>query len=525
MTQRPLFDPSKVQPPRAHERPPPAPPPIAGAISVSRLTELVRSAIARGVPEKVQVLGEIGDLSRPASGHVYFTLKDERCELRCVMWRSSAARLKFELETGMEVVATGGVEVYPPRGSYQLIVQKLEPRGVGALELAFRQLRERLEREGLFESNKKRPLPSVPFRVALVTSPSGAAIRDILRTFARRFPVMDVLVYPVRVQGDGAAREISAAIAALNRAAGELNGIDAIILARGGGSLEDLWAFNEEVVARAVAASRIPVVSGVGHEVDVTICDLVADVRAATPTAAAELTTPVLSELLDALQQSAARALRVASHNMGMARARLDTISASACIARPLARPREQAQRIDEYQQRLRASFEARLRRAREHVSAREAGLLRGVSPERFARLGRKLDGAAYQLRWTLGRLLLDRERGLGRLTARLEHRAPQHRVRRLREQLAHARARLAIAARTLLQRSHRELLARLEAVESRDPRRVLRRGYSITRDARTGRIVKTIESVSDGQRIETELADGRFKSTADDPRQPGLFD
>jgi len=260
------FDPARIRRP--------APPRDAGGptlLSVRQVNELVRGAIAAHLPPTLHVLGEIGDLSRPASGHLYLTLKDPSSELRCVMWRSTAASLKFAPEAGMEVIATGSLEVYTPRGTYQLIVRKLEPRGVGALEVAFRQLKEKLEREGLFDPRRKKPLPRIPERIAVVTSPTGAAIRDILHTLARRFPALEIIVFPVRVQGEGAAEEIAAAIRLLNEHAAALGGLDLAIVGRGGGSLEDLWAFNEEVVARAIAASRIPIVSAVGHEVDVKI--------------------------------------------------------------------------------------------------------------------------------------------------------------------------------------------------------------------------------------------------------------
>ena len=291
------------------------------------------------------------------------------------MWRSSAMRLRFAPEAGMEVIATGGLEVYPQRGTYQLVVRQLEPRGVGALELAFRQLKERLEREGLFDPHRKRPLPRIPRRVALVTSPRGAAIRDILHTLNRRFPVLDILIFPVRVQGEGAAQEIAAAIHWLSAHHEELGGIDVLIAGRGGGSLEDLWAFNEEVVARAIAACRIPVVSAVGHEVDVSIADLVADVRAPTPTAAAELITPVLSELCDVLDQRARGVRRHAAHALHTARLRLNGLLATESLARPQARLRHRVQHLDELQQRLRLGLAERARRAREHSERGRAGV------------------------------------------------------------------------------------------------------------------------------------------------------
>jgi hypothetical protein len=262
MAERQPFDPSRIQVPESERLPPVE---LPGTITPRQVNELVRGALARHIPQTLHVLGEIADLSRPQSGHIYFSLKDPHSELRCAMWRSTAVKLKFQPEPGMEVIATGGLEVYTPRGTYQLIVRKLEPRGVGALEVAFRQLKERLEREGLFDPARKKPLPKIPQRIAVVTSPTGAAIRDIVQTLARRFPALEILVWPVRVQGEGAAAEIAEAIRQLNRHAAALGGIDVAIVGRGGGSLEDLWAFNEEVAARAIAASEIPIILSPSH--------------------------------------------------------------------------------------------------------------------------------------------------------------------------------------------------------------------------------------------------------------------
>jgi exodeoxyribonuclease VII large subunit len=481
--------------------------------------------LALHLPATLHVLGEIGNLSRSGSGHLYFTLKDPASELRCVMWRSTAVHLKFEPEVGMEVIATGSIEVYAQRGTYQLMVRRLEPRGVGALEVAFRQLKERLEREGLFDPARKKPLPRIPERVAVVTSPSGAAIRDILHTLARRFPPLEVLVYPVRVQGEGAAEEIAAAIRTLNQHAEALGGIDVLIAGRGGGSLEDLWAFNEEVVARAIAASRIPVVSAVGHEVDVTISDLVADLRAPTPTAAAELITPDRGELAELLDRQAARAGRAIRHAIELARADLETLLAYDGLARPLARLRQYGQLIDELQQRLRLAATNLFREADQQVSAAERGLLRFATGTRFVQAGRMLDQRVHCLWRAVSGRTLRAERGLGRSLGRLEQVSPRVRLRRFDEHLTQAQARLAAAVRTMLAHSSRLLAARLQAAATCDPERVLRRGYSITRDAHTRKLIRSIAQIRDRLRIITQVADGEFRATADDPRQPHLFE
>ena len=247
-----------------------------GTITVTELTRLIKGAIQAQLPAELHLVGEISNFTRSANGHLYFTMKDAASEIRCVMWRTAAGAMRFQPSDGLAVIATGAVDVYEPRGQYQFYVRKLEPRGVGALELAFRQLKERLAKEGLFAPERKRDLPRVPERIAVVTSATGAAIRDILQTLRRRYPAVRVFVFDVRVQGDGAAGEVADAIRRINRNRERLGGIDVMIVGRGGGSLEDLWAFNEEAVARAIFASKIPVVSAVGHEVDFTIADFTA---------------------------------------------------------------------------------------------------------------------------------------------------------------------------------------------------------------------------------------------------------
>jgi exodeoxyribonuclease VII large subunit len=485
----------------------------------------VRGAIVRHIPATLHVLGEIGDLSRPQSGHVYFSLKDAHSELRCVMWRSAAARLKFSPEPGMEVIATGGLDVYTPRGTYQLMVRKLEPRGVGALEVAFRQLRERLERAGLFDPARKKPLPKVPQRIAVVTSPSGAAIRDILQTLARRYPPVEILIFPVRVQGEGAAAEIASAIQQLNQHAEVLGGIDVAIVGRGGGSLEDLWAFNEEVVARAIAASMVPIVSAVGHEVDISISDLVADVRAATPTAAAELVAPQLTDLLDWLARQAGRAQRVTRHTLQLARSRLEGTAACQALARPLAGLQQYAQVIDERQQRLRLVAAERFRALRDRLNRADLSILRFRSGARFAQLGQRLEQRLFDLRRGVERRVLMGERRLGVQTARLQQVLPARGLARHDEHLHQAHRRMAATLRQKVAHCRGLLKARMEAVAACDPKRVLHRGYSVTRMAKTRQVIRSLAQVKDRLRIITELADGEFSSTVEDPRQPGLFD
>ena len=263
-------------------------------LTVSELTQKVKTCLEADF-EEVWVEGEISNFRRPSSGHSYLTLKDEKSQIRAVIFRFMGRYLKFEPQDGMLVICRGKMSVYEPRGEYQLILDYMEPKGVGALQLAFEQLKERLAREGLFASDHKKPLPYLPGKIGIVTSPTGAAVKDLLNVIGRRFPTISILITPVKVQGEGSAQEITQAIDGLNL----LDDIDLIIVARGGGSLEDLWSFNEECVARAIYRSTIPVVSAVGHEIDFTIADFVADLRAPTPSAAGELVVRDKGELLN----------------------------------------------------------------------------------------------------------------------------------------------------------------------------------------------------------------------------------
>ncbi len=264
--------------------------------TVSQITGLIKRVLEDNLPTRLTVTGEISDWRRHSSGHCYFSLKDNEAVLPCVMWRSGFAKVKFEPQRGMAVLAKGSVDVYPPQGRYQFVVEQLEPAGVGALQIAFEQMVKRLEAEGLFKEEHKKPLPPYPNRICIVTSESGAAVHDIKESIWNRWPCVKLSLYPVAVQGEGAAEQIAAAIRDINRR-NRLFKFDMMIVGRGGGSLEDLWAFNEEVVARAIFDSQIPVVSAVGHEIDVTIADLAADVRASTPTKAGIVAVPDAEEV------------------------------------------------------------------------------------------------------------------------------------------------------------------------------------------------------------------------------------
>jgi exodeoxyribonuclease VII large subunit len=290
--------------------------------TVSSLTDRIKDALEADFAE-VAVEGELSNLSRPKSGHVYFTLKDHSASLRGVMWKSDAQRLAFDLTDGLAVRILGRLTVYPPRGEYQVVARYIEPQGIGVLELAFRQLYARLSAEGLFDLERKRPTPRFPRRIVIVTSPTGAAVRDLLQVTGRRWAAADILIAPTRVQGAGAGTEIAAAIALANL----VKDADVIIVARGGGSVEDLWAFNEETVARAVAGSRLPVISAVGHEIDITLADLAADQRALTPSEAGELAVPDSREVAMHLDRLAERIHRVSQTRLAEARLQLDQLA------------------------------------------------------------------------------------------------------------------------------------------------------------------------------------------------------
>jgi exodeoxyribonuclease VII large subunit len=396
-------------------------------LSVFELTSQIKDLL-EGNFQEVWVSGEISNFSRPQSGHCYLTLKDDRAQIRAVLWRTAASRLRFELEDGLEVICQGSLDVYAPRGSYQLVIRQIEPKGIGALELALRKLKEKLTAEGLFDAARKRPLPRFPRRIAFVTSPTGAAIRDFLEVLRRRWRGADVFVVPVRVQGDGAAQEIAAAIAAVNRFAVP---IDCLVVGRGGGSLEDLWAFNEEAVVRAIHASRIPVVSAVGHEIDVTLADLVADVRALTPSEAAELVVPAAEELSLALRSHQQRLLAALRRRAMLGRARLDQLAARRVFRKPFELVHDAAHRLDEFSVRSNRAMKQRLAAARRQTDA-IANHLDSLSP-----LG--VLGRGYSLTQQLsdGRIIRDAgELKIGdEITTRFARGQAISRVERLKEE------------------------------------------------------------------------------------------
>lgn len=426
-------------------------------LTVSALTGLIREVLEENF-DQVWVEGEISNFASPQSGHCYFTLKDSGAQLRCVMFRAAARTLKFTPKDGMRVLVRGRLTLFEPRGEYQLVAEYLEPQGIGGLQMAFIQLKEKLAKEGLFSELHKREIPKLPRKIGVVTSPTGAAIRDILTVLSRRFANLEILISPVRVQGEGAALEIAAAIDDLNR----LGGLDVMIVGRGGGSLEDLWAFNEEVVARAIHRSAIPVISAVGHEIDFTISDFVADLRAATPSAAAELVVRSKKELSAELEALVYRLDISLVRRLENWRAGVTVLSRA--VADPSRILGHLSQRVD--------ALDGRLRR--------EADLLLGDCEERIESLAARLNQQNPVL--TLRRT----EERLATLSLRMDH--------AMGRRLAASAQRLRLASGTL------------NAVS---PLAVLGRGYSIARKLPQRSVVRDSREIAAGDRLELTLATG----------------
>jgi len=343
--------------------------------TVFELTQEIKSTLEQTFPA-LWVEGEISNLSQPSSGHVYFTLKDESAQIRCVLWRNIAEYLPFQIEDGQHVIVLAKLSVYEKQGQYQLYVEDVHPVGIGKLELAFQQLKEKLYKEGLFDQEHKKPLPIFPQRIGIVTSPTGAAIRDIVKIARRRFPSVELILRPVRVQGEGAAEEIVQAIGEFN----QFKEVDLLIVGRGGGSLEDLWAFNQEKLARAIFASRIPIVSAVGHEIDFTIADFVADLRAPTPSAAVEMILPDRRELAREIRNLSRRLVSAQHSLIDSYRQRLKSVLTSYGMKRPADVLLQNRQRLDELIRQISIAVANLLQHARQKFST-AVGRLNALSP------------------------------------------------------------------------------------------------------------------------------------------------
>jgi len=437
--------------------------------TVSELTLRLKAALEEAFPA-VWVEGEISNLRTPGSGHSYFTLKDEGAQLSAVLFRGRGRRVRFDLEDGMQVLVFGGLDVYAARGQYQLVVEMMEPQGLGALQLAFEQLKRKLEAEGLFDEGRKRPLPAFPRVIGVVTSPTGAAIRDILNIIGRRFGDLRILIAPVRVQGDEAPGEIIQALLNLQTVAE----LDVVIVGRGGGSIEDLWAFNDEGVARAIVACCVPVISAVGHETDFTIADFVADLRAPTPSGAAELVVREKLAVVEALVDLYARLKQAVTAEIAAYRERVEYLGRRRVLTDPARALRDLHRRLDELQGRLRLGLRSSQRQVT-HRLALATGALRSRNP-----LARIAGGAAL-----LGQLR-------GRLIA-----SAAHSVKVSRSRFA-------------------ETVGRLESLS---PLGVLARGYSLTR-LPSGAVVRSAGQVAVGDPLEILLHQGALGARVTDVKE-----
>lgn len=434
--------------------------------SISRLNREAR-ALLEGQFPLIWVEGELSNLARPSSGHLYFSLKDEQAQVRCAMFKMRNQLLGFKPDNGMQVLARARVSLYEGRGEFQLIIEHMEEAGDGALRRAFDQLKHKLASEGLFDASHKKPLPTLPRCIGVVTSPTGAALRDILSVLKRRFPAIPVLVYPVPVQGQGAGEKIAAAI----RSASRRQDCDVLIVSRGGGSLEDLWAFNEEVVARAIYDCALPVVSGVGHEVDFTIADFVADQRAATPSAAAELVSPDQADWLQQLRGYEQRLAQQLRTQLARHLQRLNWLEQRLQQQEPRRRLRQQAQRLDELEQRLKFAVLARLR----HNTARLAqGLMR------------------------------------------LQRHAPAQRLAQLHAHVAQLTQRLHAALRLQLSQRRGQLTSLARALDAISPLATLGRGYALVTRS-DGSVLRRAVEVQAGEQVVARLAEGRLLCRVDD--------
>jgi exodeoxyribonuclease VII large subunit len=430
--------------------------------SVSQLNRAAKQLLAECFGT-LQVEGEISNLSSPASGHLYFSLKDKNAQVRCALFKGQRLQLGFKPSDGQQVIATAQVSLYEPRGDYQLIVDKLEAAGSGALQRAFEQLKQKLLQEGLFNPALKQTIPALPRQIGVITSASGAAIHDILTVLGRRFPAIPVILYPVSVQGESAKTEIVQALAQANQRAE----VDVILLARGGGSIEDLWAFNEEIVARAIAASAIPIISGIGHEVDVTIADFVADLRAATPSAAAEHAVPDQQQWLLAFQQQEKQLQTLINRKQQHYQQQLDWLNKALQRQHPGQQLQRNAQRLDEWEQRLTQAMQRSLRHG--HNRQQQAD-------------------------------------------QRLQRQQPQRLISAKHQQLHSHRQRLQRAMQLKLDRLHAQHNAMKQTLHAISPLATLERGYAIVQSA-NGSLIKSSQQLQINDRIQTRLAQGTIES------------
>ena len=472
---------------------------------VSEITLRLCDVLEAEFPD-VWVEGEVSNFRAAQSGHLYFTLKDEKAQIRCVCFRDQVRGLRFRPEDGLKVTVRGGVSVYEARGEYQVYVSHIEPVGLGALQLAFEQLTKRLQAEGLFDAERKKPIPALPRRIGIVSSPQGAAIRDILRVLRRRFPNLHVLLFPVKVQGDGAAEEIVRAIRHFNRA--EL--VDVMIVARGGGSLEDLWAFNEEIVARAIAASEIPIITGIGHETDTTIADFVADLRAPTPSAAAEIVVRTRAEFEKHIGDCTRALVQHMRYFFSERRHRLRDLAEHRAFRRPGEIVRRRGQHLDELNQRLAHRLRAEIGRVRQRVNAPAIRLARFDLHGRVKLLRLRLDRRSGDLNAALERAVARQRRRYALLELRMASVDLRARVSLLQRHLDQRSNDLAALMRRHLSVTRRKWETAAVRLEERSPFQLLERGYAIAYDAQ-GRVLRSTAQVAEGDDISVRLHHGQI--------------
>lgn len=520
-----FFDDSSGAPASAEPKTPRTALRLPSKFTVTQITRFIKQTLMAHLPGSITVEGEISNLRQPASGHCYFDLKDANAILPAVVWRSSFQRIKFQPSDGQAVIASGAIDLYEPHGKYQLVVESLTPAGMGALELAFRQLAEKLRAEGFFDEAHKKPMPRYPQTIAIVTSATGAAIRDIHQTIMRRYPIVRLLLYPAAVQGDAAAKEIAAGIRYFNRHAARWGGIDLMIVGRGGGSIEDLWAFNEEMVARAIYASDIPIISAVGHEVDTTIADFVADQRAATPTAAAELAVPVLSEVRENLTTAQQRLEQGLAGQLRGARRHLEQLARRPLFLRPLTAVYSRLQTLDHQTAHLDRAAGIRLHKAIRRVQEQQQSIAK-IEPHRvWAYSHTRLLQLGWQLEQRREAFMQKYRFLLEQRTTRLTLESPQRDLDGQRERLTHEQRRLHQAWRHYLERTDQRLDYTQRQLQNLNPRTILRRGYSITRRQSDQSIVTPACLPAANEIIVTEFAEQHTISSkvlpAESPANP----
>jgi exodeoxyribonuclease VII large subunit len=480
--------------------------PERNVYTVSRLNREVRILIERGLGV-IWVQGELSNLSAPSSGHWYFSMKDRDAQLRCAMFRQRNTTVGFTPKVGQQVLARGRISLYEPRGEYQFIVEHLEEAGIGALRREFERLKLKLAAEGLFALERKRSLPRFPRRIGVITSPTGAAIRDILHILSRRFPPAAVLIYPAPVQGAAAA---AALVAAVELAAARAE-CDVLIVARGGGSLEDLWAFNDERLARAIRASRIPIVSGVGHEIDFTIADFVADARAPTPSGAAELVTPDRNTFLEALTRTLERLNVCMRRELRTVGSQFDAVRARLKLTHPGIRLTQQAQRLDELEQRLAAFMHRGLRTTASRFDTLTRRLKLAHPGLRLAQQKQRLDDLEQRLTGAMRAALHSDRTRVSEMFTRLVHQSPAHTVQEYRVRHESLATRLEHASTQCLSRAEHRLNLAARALNAVSPLATLNRGFAVVKRAADGGLVTDASTVNVGDEIEATLAHGKL--------------